>query len=96
MVWVGDWPQDPGDDTILDHAYQDKRILVTQDKDFGELAIAFNRPHHGIVRLMNLSARDQDSICLEVLNRYGDELVRGSIVTAETRRIRIRPRLSER
>jgi predicted nuclease of predicted toxin-antitoxin system len=76
VVWVGDWPQDPGDDAILAHAYQEGRILVTLDKDFGELAIVFNRHHYGIVRLVNLSARDQCRICLEVLNRYGDELVR--------------------
>ena len=91
--WVGDWPQDPGDDAILAHAHQEERILITLDKDFGELAIVFNRPHYGIVRLVNLSARDQGQICLEVLNRYGDELVRGSIVTAEPGRIRIRPPL---
>jgi predicted nuclease of predicted toxin-antitoxin system len=75
VEWTGDWPQDPGDDAILTHAYQEGRILVTLDKDFGELAVVFNRPHHGIVRLVNLSARDQGSICLEVLNQYGDELV---------------------
>lgn len=91
VVWVGDWPKDPGDDAILAHAYQEGRILVTLDKDFGELAIVFNRPHYGIVRLVSLSARDQGRICLEVLNRYGGELVQGSIVTVEVGRIRIRP-----
>ena len=35
----GDWPTDPGDDDILTYAYQEDRILVTLDKDFGELAI---------------------------------------------------------
>jgi predicted nuclease of predicted toxin-antitoxin system len=37
VEWTGNWPQDPGDDTILAHAYQEGRILVTLDKDFGEL-----------------------------------------------------------
>ena len=49
VEWTGDWPQDPGDDAILAHAFQEGRILVTLGKDFGELAIVFYRPHrkHG-------------------------------------------------
>jgi len=39
VVWTGDWLQDPGDDEILDHAHQEQRILITLDKDFGELAV---------------------------------------------------------
>jgi predicted nuclease of predicted toxin-antitoxin system len=38
VVWAGDWPTDPGDDEILAQAHQEGRILVTLDKDFGELA----------------------------------------------------------
>jgi len=59
VEWVGDWPRDPGDGKILEYAYREGRILVTLDKDFGELAIVFNKPHFGIMRLVNLSARDQ-------------------------------------
>ena len=36
VVWVGDWPRDPGDRSILEAAYNDGRILVTLDKDFGD------------------------------------------------------------
>ncbi len=39
VVWVGDWPEDPGDEEILAHACSERRILVTLDKDFGELAV---------------------------------------------------------
>jgi predicted nuclease of predicted toxin-antitoxin system len=50
VVWTGDWPQDPGDDEILNHAHQEQRILITLDKDFGELAVVQARPHSGIIR----------------------------------------------
>lgn len=50
--WVGRWQQDPGDDAILNVAHRDARILVTLDKDFGELAIVRGSPHAGIVRLV--------------------------------------------
>ncbi|MCY4121719.1 MAG: hypothetical protein OXG72_12450 [Acidobacteria bacterium] len=33
--------------------------MVTLDKDFGELAVLYRRPHARIVRLVNLRAQDQ-------------------------------------
>jgi len=90
-VWTGDWPQDPGDDEILDHAHQQNRILITLDKDFGELAVVHGRPHSGIVRLVNWSTQQQASTSLLVLERYSTELESGAIVTAEPGRIRVRP-----
>lgn len=90
-VWIGDWPQDPGDDEILDHAYQQNRILITLDKDFGELAVVHGRPHSGIVRLVNWSAQQQAITSLLVLGKYSAELESGAIVTAEPGRIRVRP-----
>lgn len=44
VVWAGDWAEDPGDDRILARAYDEHRILVTLDKDFGELAIVMGAP----------------------------------------------------
>jgi len=56
VVWSGDWPADPGDEDILAHALAEGRVLVTLDKDFGELAIVRELPHAGILRLVGLSA----------------------------------------
>lgn len=87
----GDWPSDPGDEEILDRAHRDARILVTLDKDFGELAIVHGRPHSGIVRLVALSTLQQVAVCLAVLATYAPYLEGGAIVTAEANRIRLRP-----
>lgn len=89
-IWAGDWEQDPGDTAILAQAYQEKRVLVTLDNDFGELAVLRGLPHSGIVRLVNLSSKQQVQVCLRVLERYQAELERGAIVTAELGRVRIR------
>ena len=91
VVWSGDWPSDPGDDEILARAHAEQRILVTLDKDFGELAIVHGRPHRGIVRLVGISARQQATICIRVLASHGAELEAGGIVTAELGRSRVRP-----
>lgn len=48
VIWAGDWSVDPGDKEILDQAYQEGRILITLDKDFGELAVCENKPMQGL------------------------------------------------
>jgi predicted nuclease of predicted toxin-antitoxin system len=90
VIWSGDWEADPGDDEILAIAHREGRILVTLDKDFGELAIVHNKPHSGIIRLVNIRARQQGTFCLHVLEQYQNEILNGAIVTVETDRVRIR------
>lgn len=87
---VADWPTDPGDAVILEHATVHDQVVVTLDKDFGELAIVRQIPHSGIVRLVNCAASQQGERAVRVLARYADELQRGAIVTAEPGRTRVR------
>lgn len=91
VLWTGEMDQDPGDEEILALAHVEQRPLITIDKDFGELAIRRSLPHCGIMRLVNISARQQGTVCKQVLAQYGDELTRGAIITVETGRVRIRP-----
>ena len=91
VVWTGDWSEDPGDEEILAKANNEGRILVTLDKDFGEIAIVKGKPHSGILRLVNLSAKQQGIVCLRVIEAYGQVLQTGAIITVEPGRVRIRP-----
>ena len=92
VVWAGEWPEDPGDVEILRAAKAQGRVLVTLDKDFGELAIARGAAHCGIVRLAGIKARSQGPACAEVLERFGLRLLAGTVtmVVVEPGRIRIR------
>ncbi len=76
--------------TILSRASDEERVLVTLDKDFGELAVIQARPHRGIIRLVGISARRQAANCQEALTRHGEDLLAGAIVTVEPTRLRIR------
>lgn len=89
-VWSGSLGEDPGDDAILGIAHRDQRILVTLDKDFGELAVHRNKPHQGIIRLVGIGARRQGAATSEVAERYASDLSRGAIVTVEPGRVRVR------
>ncbi len=91
VLWTGTWKEDPGDEDILARAFSEDRTLVTLDKDFGELAVIKNKPHRGIVRLVELSTIQQAEMCLYIIERYQESLSNGAIVTAHESRIRIRP-----
>jgi predicted nuclease of predicted toxin-antitoxin system len=90
VLWAGDLPADPGDLELLRRAHAEERVLVTLDKDFGELAIVRGEPHAGIVRLVGFAARQQGSTCSRVLALHAEDLVHGAIVTVEPGRIRLR------
>ncbi len=89
-IWSGDFEKDPGDEEILRLAHEEKRILITLDKDFGELAIVRKLPHSGIVRLVNLSSKEQIRVSLYTLNLHEAELLSGAIITASANKLRLR------
>lgn len=91
VIWAGEWDVDPGDEEILARAHREGRVLITLDKDFGELAIVHRIPHSGILRLALLPARQQGNVAMRVLARYGNELSKGAIITVDAQRIRVRP-----
>lgn len=90
VAWSGDWPADPGDEEILARAFAERRVLVTLDKDFGELAILRGLPHAGILRLVGLSVLQHAEVTLQVIGTHGADLAAGAIVTAEAGRLRLR------
>jgi predicted nuclease of predicted toxin-antitoxin system len=90
VVYAGDWTEALADEEILARAFREGRVLVTLDKDFGELAVVHRQPHMGVVRLVGVQARRQGTTCVELLERFGALLVTGAIVTAEPGRIRVR------
>jgi len=90
VIWSGDWDTDPGDEEILAQAFLEGRIIVTLDKDFGELAIVRGKPHCGIVRLVEIPSRQQAKYCLLVFQLYSAELQQEAILTVYRNRVRIR------
>jgi predicted nuclease of predicted toxin-antitoxin system len=90
VVWSGEWANDPGDPAILSRAHLERRILITLDKDYGELAVRYRQPHFGIVRLVDLPVEEHAGRCDATVQRYAAELEGGAIVTVEFDRTRVR------
>jgi len=66
---VADQSADPGDAAILRQAAAEGRVVVTLDKDFGELAVVGRHPHTGILGLVDARAAEQGHRCVDVLAR---------------------------
>lgn len=80
---------DPGDRTLLEWAKNEQRILVTIDTDFGKLLFVDKVQHCGLVRLPDVPATERVEFMQQILERYGDELQAGSIITVRGSRIRV-------
>jgi len=48
-IFVGDWKPSAHDEEVLHKAKSDGRILITEDKDFGELVFRLLKPSCGII-----------------------------------------------
>lgn len=80
------------DDDILAHAFSERRILLTEDKDFGELVYRFRRPTHGIVLLrFDVTARALKIPRLRYLLDQEAERLPGAFVVLEVDKVRVRP-----
>lgn len=90
VEWVAEWEEDPGDRAILDRAYAAGQVLITRDKDFGELIFREDQPHCGVLRLAGeMSYIEQGRTALRIMTSHRAALERGCTVTAEPGRIRV-------
>lgn len=48
-IFVGDWKPSASDDEVLDKANKEGRVLITDDKDFGELVFRLEKPSSGVI-----------------------------------------------
>lgn len=80
------------DVTILQRAFAEKRIVVTNDKDFGELIFRRRKPHHGVIllRLQDEGGENRVQVLTALMTQYGTQLP-GHFVVVTENKVRIRP-----
>ena len=64
------------DEQVLQIAFDRLAILITQDKDFGELTFRLGKPHHGIIllRLSGLPPAQKAELAISVIKEHEHEL----------------------
>jgi predicted nuclease of predicted toxin-antitoxin system len=93
VIYVAELAPGINDDGVLQLANERDALLLTADKDFGELVFRLNRAAGGIVlmRLEGLSANAKSSIVANAIREYGVQLY-GCFTVITSGAIRIRPK----
>jgi predicted nuclease of predicted toxin-antitoxin system len=92
VVWMVEAGAGDDDKHVLQRAQQERRLVVTLDKDFGELAFAQRLPaQHGVVLIRTSgSSPDADNARAVIALESRDDWF-GRFATIEDDRIRSRP-----
>ena len=79
VLSVGEALPSIADEDVLAWAAQENRLLLTIDKDFGELVFRHRQPHAGVLlcRMAEVPLPERIGLILQLLARHGDELNRG-------------------
>lgn len=75
------------DDKVIEKAFTEDWILVTNDKDFGEKVFRERREHKGVIflRLEDERAANKIAVLQRLLENYADKLPEQFVVATETR-----------
>lgn len=92
VSYVPEFKSGASDVAILLKAFQEKRILLTEDKDFGELVYRLEKRAHGPILLrFEISERGMKWLRLnELLKNFGERLP-SNFVTVDAKKFRFRP-----
>jgi predicted nuclease of predicted toxin-antitoxin system len=90
VKWMPDYNCEMLDDALLNLANIERRILITNDKDFGELAFLQKRISAGIIllRVKGQKAHDKVRLLKKFLQNYQNKLLNHFIVITK-KKIRI-------
>ncbi len=70
---------------VLQKALLENRVLITMDKDFGDIVFRNNSNHCGIIllRLFNWQPKHKINILEKILTHYADQIQNNFIVVTE-------------
>ncbi len=78
------------DRELLDLALAQDRVLITEDKDFGELVFVGRLAHPCIIRFADLPLRDRPTAIDDLLQHHTEEMRSGHIIVVSKHRVRVR------
>ena len=92
VVWIAEVSPSLDDVDVLTLAFRDRRVLVTDDKDFGELVVREGRPHRGVLllRLGGMAVADRADLVSRLFASSASALVDAFTVVERDGSVRIR------
>lgn len=89
IIYIREIQRGMKDVDIIQKAYNEKRILITNDKDFGELVYKLGYKTSGLVLLRLDEENDYSDYIYEILDEY-KEKIENNFVVINPNKIRIR------
>ena len=85
IKWIPDYDCEISDEALLRMARSEKRILITNDKDFGELIFLQKRLSSGIILFRVKGQRTEEKVKLmkKLLRNYPDKLLNNFVIITE-------------
>jgi predicted nuclease of predicted toxin-antitoxin system len=73
------------DEVVIEKAFRENWILITNDKDFGDMVIRERKPHHGVImmRLDDERSKSKIEILKSLLDNHTDRLTDQFVVVTE-------------
>jgi predicted nuclease of predicted toxin-antitoxin system len=93
VVAIAEVAKGETDEQVLERALNEKRVLITEDRDFGELVFARGRSSAGVilVRFHSRARRAKPATVVEAVTKLGPRL-RDAFTVIEAGRVRISSR----
>lgn len=94
VVYVAELDPGINDDSVLAHANERNALLLTADKDFGELVYQQHRLTEGVIlyRVAGFSPEKKAELIINAIQKYAGQLSQAFTVLSPGK-VRIRPRL---
>jgi predicted nuclease of predicted toxin-antitoxin system len=91
VIYIAESGPGADDEVILKQAETAQRIVLTLDKDFGELVFRRGKAHSGVIlcRLQGLSAEEKRDLVKATVFKYGHDLI-NSFTVIQPKNLRIR------
>jgi len=91
VVAVRDIMKGVSDSKIIEYAFENSLVIITSDKDFGELTFRLKRPNHGIIllRFSEDNIFEKANILWAALKKLGEDAV-NKFVVIEKNSIRVK------
>ena len=91
VKWIGDFAAGVSDRVVYTIAQDDGRIILTEDKDFGELAIRYKLKAVGVIllRISSTEKKLRQKRVFELLEKYPEKLA-GYLVVIDSEKFRFR------
>jgi predicted nuclease of predicted toxin-antitoxin system len=79
-----------GDEDIIEGAKKEERVIITNDKDFGWLAVVFKPPGLILLRLKKETLENKVKVIRDIVYKHENSII-GSMMVATETKIRVTP-----